>query len=852
MTPFLFTAVFGVALVSMPLGLVAAESHQELPPQVKTFISNYCVKCHGAEKNKGKVTLHEIKSITSGKDLELWADVHNVLEIEEMPPNDEEKQPSKSERDAVLKWITESRQANLGVKPHKPVLVTRRLTNFEYQNTMRDLFGFKLNLIEDLPEDPVKPYSFNNTAEFMMLGPEQVELYLKAARRALAGAIVDPGEPKVHRHQWTFGDKGPTFTSTPNDEVGVYEGGRGTVSGGVPFSGWPEMGEYRIRIRAGAILPPGYNEVPLRLVMGSELKSDAGTGIYTPVGTVSLSNDVDHLQDFEFRGRIENHPIHVGLVDDKGNVPKSRFIYPQNLYDNGLLNDYREKHYATQYALSLPRAVIRSIEFEAPVTDVWPPKHHTDIFFSSTLAKDDPNYIRQVIERFVTRAFRRPASKAEVDQFVRLYELVKPNSETVEAAMRETLSMVLIAPQFLYHTTATGGVVPASYELASRLSYFLWGSMPDEELLSFAANGTLDQPKVMETQVKRLLADERSKDFVRNFTLQWLSIQKARAVPINQKLFPRFLFTSPNGERKGTEVLFIPTVRDIMLDETVGFVAELIRRNGSVYNVVDSDFAMLNERLAVHYGVEDVKGNQLRPVPVEPKHRLGGLLTQGSVLIGNSNGTAPHPIYRAVWLREAILGDEVAPPPADVPDLTATAGEGVANAVSIKEMLRIHRTKASCNDCHFRLDPWGIPFEEYNAIGQYQPLLPKSGQFVQRFYASNFKDQEGYRKYLESIFTVQVDAKAKLPSGEDVGGMRDLKDYLLKSRKKDITDNVVKRLMAYGIGRKVEVHDYPVIEKIRLQTTGSNHGLQDVILAICNSDTFKNSSSNHKTNTSTK
>ena len=174
-----------------------------------------------------------------------------------------------------------------------------------------------------------------------------------------------------------------------------------------------------------------------------------------------------------------------------------------------------------------------------------------------------------------------------------------------------------------------------------------------------------------------------------------------------------------------------------MLQETVGFVDHLIRENKSALNIVDSDFAILNERLAAHYGVEGVKGMKLRPVPIKPDHHLGGLLTQGSVLIGNGTGTAPHPIYRAVWLREAILGDTVAPPPSEVPALSDSAGESLEQALSIADLLARHRTVESCNDCHSRLDPWGIPFEEYNAIGRYQPKVPQDGTRVSGFNAAN-------------------------------------------------------------------------------------------------------------------
>ena len=331
-------------------------------------------------------------------------------------------------------------------------------------------------------------------------------------------------------------------------------------------------------------------------------------------------------------------------------------------------------------------------------------------------------------------------TRDEVDRFVKVYDLLAPELQTVEATLRETLAMVLVTPQFLLHTTADEEVTSKSFELASRLSFFLWGSMPDEPLFELAAKDELDDPRVLARQVERMLADSRSQDFVSNFTTQWLSLQKMKTVPINRDLFPRFLYYVEAGERAGTERPYIPTIRDHMMSETVAFIAELIRRNASVTHLVDSEFAMLNQPLAAHYGVDGVEGYRIRPVAIRPEHHLGGLLTHGSILIGNGTGSAPHPIYRAVWLREAILGDEVKSPPAEVPALSESAGDSAEQALSIKQLLQKHRSQESCNDCHVRLDPWGIPFERYNAIGKYQPLVPKDGTRVRGF--NREKDQD--------------------------------------------------------------------------------------------------------------
>lgn len=804
---------------------------------VKPFFEQYCIKCHGPEKSKGKITLHTLDgdlASGAGGELERWETILDVLKHGDMPP-EEEKQPSTAERDALQKWIDKGMQDYVAKASRvASTPLARRLTNFEYQNTMDDLLGIDLDYTHDLPQDPEKPYHFNNSAEFMLLGPEQLDHYLKTARRAMASAIVDPAKPEIYRQEWAFESNATPFTTTPADEVGVFR------DKGVQLTSWPKTGEYRIRIKAAAILPPGYQEVPLRIIMGSMLRHDAGTGDLAPVGMVKLSNNADSLEEFEFRGRIENHPIQIGQVTQKGQAPNTMHIYAQNLFDNGQLNDHRTSAFDDSWQFAVPRVVLRSITFESPVIDVWPPKHHTRILPESPLRSTDPDaYVKSVLKDFITRAYRRPASQEELERFFEIYQLLKPEFDTFEAGIRETLSMVLISPQFLYHTVAADKVTTPNDELGSRLSYFLWGSPPDDELLALAAEKKLNNPDVIEAQVRRMLADDRAKHFIENFTLQWLSIKKTMAVNINRKLFPRFLYTVHNGERLGQEMLFRPTIREYMLEETVGFIGELVRRNASVLNIVDSDFAWLNEPLAAHYGVDGVKGINFRAVPIAPDAALGGLPTQASVLVGNGTGSAPHPIYRAVWLREAILGDEVKPPPAEVPALSDTAGEEVANATTIKDLLRIHRTVESCNDCHVRLDPWGIPFEEYNAIGQFQPKIPKNGATIRGFNDTTDRTLAGYSEYLKTVNTVPVDAAASVPNGPKVAGMKELKDYLLKDQKEEIAENVIRRLLTYGMGRSLTYHDRYAVEDLLKQSKETDHRLQDMIVDICRSEIFR-------------
>ena len=795
--------------------------------------------CHGPRKSKGRITLHNLEGdLSLGQEHDRWERILDVLERQEMPPEDEENQPSAQERAAVVRWIQSAlRDAIETADPLATATTMRRLTNFEYQNTLRDLLGFELELAKDLPPDPDKPYHFNNTPELMMIGPDQLERYKEAARKAMASAIVRPEEPEVYRSHTQWDHDKPGKGGLSQAEIGVYQGpgvGRKTVS----LKSWPQTGAFRIRVVASGTLPPGFTEAPLRLVMGTDLRHDSGTGIYHEVGTAHLTNPPDAPQEFEFLGRIENVPIQPARPHRNRILPPSIIITAQNIFDNGQLNDHRKSAFDASWSAEAPRVVLHSIEFEAPITDTWPPESHKRILFASPLRDTDVHeYAYQVIQRFLTRAFRRPVYPEEVQRFYHIYEIFDSEFNTLEETLRETLAMALISPQFLYHSV-TGEAATQPYELASRLSYFLWGSMPDTELTDLAAAGRLNDPAIIETQARRMLADPRANGFFENFTTQWLSIAKMKTVNINRDLFPRFLYTVHVGERRGQEVLFRPTIRDYMHEETVGFIRELIKTNANLMNIVDSNFAYLNEPLAAHYGIEGVQGLRFRTVSIQPEHRLGGLLTQGSVLVGNSTGSAPHPIYRAVWLREAILGERVQPPPAEVPALSDSAGESADEAVSIKDLLAIHRKKETCFDCHARLDPWGIPFERYSAAGNYQPHVPKDTVRIRGFSQEEDRTFTAYQAYLNSVYTERVDVSSRLPNGPEVDGMMELKEFLLKERKDDIAENLIRRLMSYSLGRELNYRDRFEVERLVKMAKQNGYKLQDMVVSVCQSPTF--------------
>ncbi len=811
---------------------------------VRPFFAANCVRCHGAKKQKGEVALHALHGgPASGEGLEQWQRVLDVLESGEMPPDDE-PQPDAASRRRVAAWVRAQLDAAPTADADAPA-TTRRLTNREYHQTMRDLLGVELELTDNLPEDPARPYRANNTGHYLLMGLEHLDRYGENARRAMASVIVDPTPPETERtrHSWAAAEQRgmPDPTAMQPDELGVFGNRNRTVANGMRVFEWPETGAFRIRLKASAILPDGETELPLRIMLGHDIVGIGASGLDPArlVGTLRLTGEPDAPQVFELTGRIENFPSKPehryrrgGRIDGRLVITPPHFtVTPLNVYDDGTLNDRPDP-------LTKPRAVVEWIEFEAPVYDAWPPAHHTDILFDSPLRDADPEaYVRAVLARFLPRAFRRPVSEAEVDRYAQIYTLVKDERglTSLEAAMRETLATALSSPDFLLHET---GARDDQHALACRLSYFLWGSMPDDELFALARRGALADDEVLTAQARRMLADPRAEDFVAAFCTQWLALDKQRAVPINLERFPRFLHTIARGERRGQEQPNLPTIRAAMKQETIAYVGELIRRDAGVAALIDSDFAMLNHRLAAHYGVDGVHGHELRPVKVRPEQHLGGLLTQGAFLVGTSTGTAPHAVYRAVWLREAILGDEVPDPPADVPALEESAGDGVTDAVTLKDLLRLHRTKESCRDCHARLDPWGVPFERYDATGRYAARVPPPGARVGGFDAARHQDLAGYRAYVDGLATHEVDATSTLPDGTEVDGVDELKRYLVERRLDDVAENVTRRLLAYALGRELTTADRPLAQELLRSAAPAGYPLRALILAICRSDTF--------------
>jgi hypothetical protein len=436
---------------------------------------------------------------------------------------------------------------------------------------------------------------------------------------------------------------------------------------------------------------------------------------------------------------------------------------------------------------------VKSLEFEAPYYPIWPPKSYTEIFFKSKNQNNEEVYANEVIEKFMERAFRRTLQDGELDRYVVFWKNIRNDFDSFEDGVKEVLIAILCSPNFIYLNqpmNLNSQELDDEYYLASQLSYFLWNSPPDEKLIELASKGKLY--KNLPGQIDRMIKSSKIENLINGFSYEWLRLDRHKNMDVNVQEYEDYT----------------RFVKEDMFNETYEFVKHILINDLSIMNFIDSDFAMLNQNLAEFYGLNGVEGNEFRPVKLNKNQNRGGLLSQGSFLTGHSDGTQPHAIKRAVWLKEKILGDHPPPPPPNVPELDPeTPG---FEKLTLKEQLFLHRNKVSCMDCHMKIDPYGVIFENYDATGRYQ--LTMKGK--------------------------PIDSKSVLPDGKEVDGIQDMKDYILKFKTEDFTKSIVKNLFSYAIGRDVGFADEKEIKYIVDKVTRNNYSFKTVIQEIIYSPSF--------------
>ena len=762
---------------------------------VLPILQSHCIRCHGPEVQEANVRLDNLPINLSDNRAatESWHEVLNVLQANEMPPPDE-KQLASEQLTTTTSWLSHAIQTALAERRKTDGrIVLRRLNRVEYQNTMEDLLGLEMDYARDLPPDGMSAEGFRNNGRSLQISSLQLEYYLATARRALDRAIVQHEQPPAIDHSFTD----ISIDNWLGEAQRSKRLGRRQEFLVKMVDKYPEDGEFSVRVQLTADLKDNTGYPLLEVSVGYQIDTEILMREFDIIEVTS-----PELQTFDFRGRIENFPLPVrgqgkfpGLVvrvrnlyDDKSPLP------PPQKDESGKITYAAEDH--------LPTLTIQSVEFHGHHYDQWPPASHRRILFDApSLDRESIPYVTEVLQRFMTRAYRRTVSDAQVDKFVAFYQEIRPEFPSFQEAIRETLAMILIQPEFLFLLEPAGEEkrLIDEFELASRLSYFLWSTLPDDRLMELAINGNLRTN--LNAELDRMLADPRSQRLIKQFTDQWLKLNLVENVAVNKTRYPGF------DDRLKMD----------MCTETQSMFAELLKHNSSATELLSSDFTMLNESLAKHYGIDGVFGKSFRRVAIPADSHRGSLLSHASILLSNSTGADSHPVRRAVWIRDRLLNDPPAPPPPNVPSLEQANPE--FHQLPVRKQLEIHRTVESCNQCHRSLDPWGIALENFDALGRWRTEFPKNAA--------------------DPAESQTIDSTVELPDGKQIAGAEGLRIYLLQERKEQFARSLVMRLLTYALGRSLELTDQAAVDQVLEEFSKDDFRLKGLIHKVVTSEPFQ-------------
>ncbi len=725
--------------------------------------------------------------------VEQWLSIQNRLQAGEMPPEDRPR-PDAEQVAAVIRWI-DARLVEVATRRKaEGRTVLRRLNRVEYQNTVRDLPGVDVDVKDMLPEDPVA-VGFDNVAAALNISPVQMERYLEAADLALDAALAAGRQTETMRQRYPFAESVPQWyakTAPHHEQALIVFRVRQSIHNAPTLMKFkaPTAGVYRFRISAYAHRSPD-RAIIMTALVGEFGLLGLGGGSSRPAGYCEVP---------------PGNPTILELVERlyAGETIK---LYPADIAKVGFFNPAE--------CSKSPGLAIEWVEVDGPLQAEWPPPSHRRLFGDLDLTKGTLADAGQVLRRFLPRAFRCSIGGDDVRPYLELVGTVLQEGQPFEQAMREGLKMALCSSRFLFLKERPGKL--DDFTLASRLSYFLWSSMPDEDLLAAARRGGLSQPDVLHGQVERMLKSPRAAAFTENFLGQWLNLRQIDFTTPDEQLYPEF-----------DEFLQWSMVRETHL-----FFEELLGHDLSLLNLVDSDFTMLNDRLARHYGIADVEGPEFRKVALRPEDHRGGVLTQGSVLKVTANGTTTSPVVRGVWVLDRILNTPPKPPPADMPKVEPD----IRGATTIREQFAKHREVASCASCHKQIDPPGYALENYDPIGgwreRYRALKPerRPDQVVPGEIVSG--DGLTYRE------GAAVEAGDILADGRKFADLAELKKLLLKDPDL-ITRAFTEKLLVYATGNALEYGDRDVVEEIVARTRAQKYGLRSLVHAVVQSELFLN------------
>jgi mono/diheme cytochrome c family protein len=827
----LWMGSFGVAQHARPAApapILTAASAEGFERTVKAFVMQHCIECHGNETHKRDLNFEAMPTVAALiEHRERWEEVVQKLRDREMPPADE-PQPPEHLRQAAAAWI-EAELARIDrVTPRDPGRVTaRRLNRAEYNNTVRDLLGVDLKPADDFPQDD-SGYGFDNIADVLSLSPALMEKYLTSAERVARAAVFGP--PAMS----------PTLIRLRSD--GRRNGDARVIPASYDVTGLslsnafhavhriPVDAEYVIRVFLGGLRPA--NSDPISLALWVDDKQIA-TLVHDPDRAATFADD---RQDFggqttEFRVRLtagdrrlavaiprifEGLPARYGGPAPSLRPDRPRVFNPPANATPERIATLRKRFEETQAELEkmpLNGVRVNAVEVGGPYDQAkGPARASTERIYTC----GHPNgshaatCTRRIITDLARRAFRRPVAASEAAKYVTLADRAARDEGSFEEGLAVGIQALLVSPDFLFRierpisplrptdkSTNVSAVARRAkaqpitqHQLAARLSYFLWSSMPDAALRRAADLGTLRDPGVLAAQVRRMLRDPRSQALAEQFGGQWLQFRALESTTRNRERFPDFE----------------DYLRQSMRRETETFVQHVIREDRSILEFLDARYSFLNERLARHYGIDGVSGPEFRRVDLAGTPRAG-VLTHASVLTVSSYATRTSPVLRGKWILDNLLNAPPPDPPADVPNLDEAA---IGTAASMRDQLQAHRRNPTCASCHRRMDPLGFGLENFDAVGAWRTA---DGKFP-------------------------IDASGELPNGEEFDGPAELV-AILSRQPKPFAEALTSKLLTYALGRGLERYDRRTVKEIAARLPARNYRFSALVLEIVNSLPFQ-------------
>ena len=762
---------------------------QPAGPSPRALVDKYCVLCHNAKAKTAGVVLEGIDLSHPGDHAALLERALRKVRTGEMPPPGMPR-PDKATIESFTVSLADALDRDAAAHPNPGRPAIHRLNRAEYSNAIRDLLGVDLKPGEMLPVDD-SGYGFDNIADVLSVSPALLERYMSAARLVSRLAVGDAGiKPAEEDFVPAAARRAGGSRQQPNERASddlPFDS-----AGGMSFSYYfPLDGQYVIQVKAGSGQDSKFEvretvKAGLRTVGVAFLRESAKPELESPAGRNALPDSAD-------RGKTAPLlPAEMDLRLDGVRLKRFEVSHgngSQPAPANASLPAFNGVSIAGPYNPAGPGDTVS----RERIFVCHPPPSE-----SLEGAKDEAGCAHTILSTLARRAFRRPVTEADIRPLMTFYETGRRQSG-FDYGIERALRAMLVSPDFIFRIEHDPKGLPPEtayrlndFELASRLSFFLWSSIPDDRLLDLAEKGTLHDPQVLQAEVRRMLADPKSQALVDNFAGQWLYLRNLAVAKPDPEIFPEF-----------DEAL-----RDGFLEETDLFFQSILREDRPVTDLLGADYTYLNQRLAEHYGIPDIYGSQFRRVVLTNPER-GGLLGQGSILTVTSYPNRTSVVQRGKWILETLLGTPPPPPPPNVPELVPQSKDG--RPLTLRQQMEQHRANAVCASCHMRMDPLGFAMENYDGVGKWRS-----------------HDDAG-----------PIDPSGKLPDGTTVQGPAGLRQALMTAHSDEFVSTMIEKMLTYALGRGVEYYDKPVVRSIAREAARDDYRISAVIAAIVNSTPFQ-------------